>query len=198
VIKTEKKKIPKIITSIYTSNVLLIALSTYSIGKVGDIPKDFSQEAKEPKLLFAKNEESEKVVVSGKNRQLYFTIAGKPGRHCAIVYRTEHMKKNDYRLIADKKTIIGKEGVVTVIIDMAQFLDQKVYFVVITSNKEAYADSKQFKEMIPLDQTDFRGTPPFEIFMSSKKISEIKELNGITGNFTLATAGVGRLHSRKQ
>ncbi len=183
----KKRKIPKIITSIYASNTLLLALTTSSIAKIGDIPKHYSQLDKDPKLLLQKQEEGEKVTVRSQGKNLIFTVAGKANRYCTVVYRTEDMKANEYVLLPDTKTNIGLSGTTTITVNMSNLLDKKVQLILLTSDRESFG----------LD-TDIRGTSPFEVMMSSKEVREIRGLQRMTEKGAAVTMAASALSREKR
>ena len=173
----EKRKMPRVITSVYASNTLLLALATFSIDGIADLHKARATGGiapNEPSKVLQRQEESEKVTVKSHNRNLLFTVAGKPGRHCAVAFKLGNMKR--YYILTSTKTVIGPEGVATMMVDMSDILDRKALFSVMTSESEN------------LDK-GLRAVKPFEIQMSSKQISEIRGLQGTTNQSTAASLG---------
>lgn len=173
----KRRKIPRVITSIYTSNTLLLALATFSIDGITDLHKACAAggiEPSEPSKVLQRQEEFEKVTVRSHNKNLLFTVAGKPGRHCAVAFKLGNMKR--YYILTSTKTVIGPEGVATMMVDMSDIVDRKALFSVMTSESEN------------LDK-GLRAVRPFEIQMSSKQITEIRDLQGTTNQSTAASLG---------
>ncbi len=173
----EKRKMPRVITSIYTSNTLLLALATFSIDGMADLPKAWATGgigASEPSKVFQKQEESEKITVKSHNKNLLFTVAGKPGRHCAVAFKLGNMKR--FYILTTTKTVIGPGGVATMAVDMSNILDRKALFTVMTSESENL-------------EKGLRAVRPFEIQMSSKRITEVRDLQGTTSQSTAASLG---------
>jgi hypothetical protein len=173
----KKRKISRVITSIYTSNTLLLALATFSIDGIADLNKAWATGgigASEPSKVLQRQEEFEKITVKSHNKNLLFLIAGKPGRHCAVAFKLGNMKR--YYIVTCTKTVIGPKGIATMMVDMSDILDRKVLFSVMTSESEN------------LDK-GLRAVRPFEIQMSSKQITEIRGLQGTTNKSVAASMG---------
>jgi len=171
----KKKSAIRVVASVQTSNAILLALTTYSMGTSFDLPRDARCSAADPLSLIRRQEESEKVSLSNTGKTLNFMIAGKPGRHCAVVFRTSRMRETEHLFLAPTKAVLNEAGLATISIDMSKFLDRTYEFRVVTS------DTKEFK-------TDLRGTLPFQIRMSSRRPEKINEFKISTSDPAVAVA----------
>ena len=172
-----KRKTIKIITSASISNTLLLSLVTGPIQAATDTPK--AREAKPDRTtLMQKQEASEKVVVESRGKSLVFTVAGQPGRHCAVIAKSKGgNKQRDFIILNTTKTVIGPSGVAAMTVDMNAALDRKIQFSVVTSDTLAF-------------NTNLRGITPVEIQMSSKQLSDIQQISAVTSvTASLATSG---------
>jgi len=162
-----KRKTIKIVTSASISNTLLLSLMTGPIQASTNIPRERGQKP-DRTMLVQKQEASEKVVVESRGKNLVFTVAGPPGRHCAVIAKSKGGRDlKNFIVLNTTKTIIGHTGVATMTVDMNGALDRKIQFSVLTS------DSPKFNTIL-------RGTKPVEIQMNSRQLSDIKQIRGIT------------------
>jgi hypothetical protein len=168
-----KGKTIRVITTVSVANTLLFSMITSPIyASAIKEPQDMSGN----KTLIQAHEASEKVVVESRSKSLVFTVAGYPGRHCAVIAKSRGRNDlKDFKILDNTKTIIGPAGVATMTVDMKDALDRKIRFSVLTSS------SPDFK-------TDLRGTKPVEIQISSRQLSEIKQIRGTSSHASAAAA----------
>ena len=184
------KNIPRVITSIFTSNTVLFALTTSPVNAAIAGPSVQASVTPNAQSILHRQETSERVVVKSRGRNLDFTVAGAPGRMCAVAYRTADMKQDDWQPLPNTRALIGGTGLVVISLDMTPFLDREVSFILMTS----------FIEPFDGRNPDLRGTAPFVIHMSSKQVSAIREMQRPTQKgvaYVAAAAGYRNLGSAR-
>jgi hypothetical protein len=132
----DRRDFIRIVTSVYTSNTLLMTLTTSAKSEKlvmqGDeaqiVQADESETPQSPA-----HADTEKVDVSNRGKNLVLDISGKPGRFVVILYRLQDKKAIIHNFI-HKITRIRKPGIVSVAVDLADALDMDIPFMVVTSS----------------------------------------------------------------
>jgi hypothetical protein len=133
---------------------------------------------------------AESAVISGTKSTILVNISGPAGRHCAMAYAVSDSKEH-YKAVPGGRGVIGKDGLCTIRVDVAQLPNQKVFLRVVTGN------TKTFDE-------DFAGTEAFVVKIAKGVIAGFEGVKsrplinvrsgekGIAVAATTAAACVGR------
>jgi hypothetical protein len=163
----KNKKPEKSIVSMCTSNAFLLVLATSQIATIADVPEAYGGEVvQDKKLLLQRNDISEKVAISRGGPNVYFTIIGNKGIYCAVAYKAPKFM-SDYQLFANTKTMIGRDGIAMITVNLADFLDQDVLFKVVTSDKSDLS-------------SNIKGTREIEVKVTKGQILNISSVHSET------------------
>lgn len=154
----ERRDFIRIVTSVFTSNALLMTMTTSARGgrlvMHGDNASILEGDGTGSQEGTA-SPESEKVDVSNNGSILVLDISGKPGRYVVILYKLTDMKGAEHTLI-QKIDRIRKPGVVSIAVDLAKGLDRDIPFMVVTSGTPDFNGNN-------------RGTDWFSVRISSSQ-----------------------------
>lgn len=170
-----KSAVPRAVTSIVASNVLLFALNTSPAEATALNPTARAKTS--PDRVSAPRTEvaGERVVVRSKGKRLELVVTGQAGRECALSYRTVGMKQGVWKPVPGGRARLGEPGVATLYADMSGLLDRDVTFSLVsfgTNGSTLLAEGA-------------RATRPFTVRVSNLATSAIPEVR-------TATEGAGR------
>ncbi len=132
----DRRDFIRIVTSVYTSNILLMTLTTAAQGKKlvmdGDEASFVEDDGTGPQQGTV-TAGSEKVAISNKGKNLVLDISGRPGRFVVVLYKLRDKKGAEHTFI-HQIARIRRPRVVSIAIDLAQGLDMDIPFMVVTSS----------------------------------------------------------------
>jgi hypothetical protein len=176
----DRKKSRNVITSIYASNALILALTTSPVSALSDLPKRTAGEPVDPLALLEKKQDAERIVIKTAGPNLIFKVSGMPGRHCAVVYRSGEGRNAGWMLLSKTKSIIGPSGMATITVNMKRNVNRKVAFHLFTS------DSASF-------DSGLLATEAIEIQIKNGKLPEIKEIQRGSAVAVASFASAGKI-----
>ena len=165
-----KKRHPRIIISLSTTNALLLTLTTSTVVGSAAGAVEPQQVPLDSKQVSQRQEDSEKVLIKSSATNLVFTVAGKVGRHCGVAYRTSTMAADTWRQAPGEKRVIGESGQAALTVSMDGLVESNVWFKVVTA-----ADAR-----FDLSDETLRATPVFVVRMTGKKLATAGALLGDT------------------
>jgi hypothetical protein len=170
------RKPRKVVTSITASNAVLLALSTSPVSALGDMPKQVAARRADPAKLLQRRVDFERVVVKSVGRNLVFKISGKPGRHCAVVFKSGGANSTEWSLLKSTKTFIGPSGTATIEMDMKRNIDKTVQLYLFTADSAAF-------------DTGLLATEPLEVSLRRDAVPNIRE-RGRSTQATIAASAM--------
>ena len=132
----ERRDFLKAVTSVSVSQALLLTLKTSAMDRrplIDGDRVDWAEGAGTDSVMSP----PETVTVSNNGANLVVDVAGRPGRHCLLLYKLVNAKGKEFIFI-HKDARIPRAGHLTFVADMTGSLDADIPFMIVTSAKSAY------------------------------------------------------------
>ena len=182
-----KKRYPRVIISMSTTNALLLTLTTSTVAGAVAGAVEPRKVPLEPRPTSQRQEDSEKVLIKSAGLALTFTVAGKAGRHCGVAYRTSRMAPDIWQQAPGEKQVIDESGQTSLTVSMAGLVESDVWLKVVTA-----ADAR-----FDLSDETLRATPVFVVRMTGRKLETAGALLGDTRSGMAASFASTALRVRR-
>lgn len=182
-----KKRHPRVIISMSTTNALLLTLTTTAVGGSVVSAVEPQRIALGPEQTSQRQEDSERVLIKSSGTNLRFTVAGKAGRICGVAYRTSDMAPDTWKQAPGERGVIGESGQATLTVSLAGLAESDVWLKVVTATDERF----------DLSDETLRATPVFVVRVTGRRLMTAGALQGNTRSGVTASMAAAGLRVRR-